>query len=235
MDEWLGRQRLLVLAPHPDDETFGCGGTIAKAKALGGEVFVVVASVGDLNHYDPNFPYVSAEARLRELADAMRVLNVDDYDILYVDSEVHLRLDAIPRRDLIAKIERDGRLAIDRIKPTVVILPEVSFNQDHEALFKAGFTACRPHLISSKHVPRIVLSCDCPQLTWNTHAVMPNFYVDISDFLHLKLKAHACHKSQQRLDPHHASLENLERLARLRGSAISVAAAEGFFCHRMMV
>ena len=43
---------ILILAPHADDETYGCAGTIAKAKALGAEVYVVVVTVGDLDHYD---------------------------------------------------------------------------------------------------------------------------------------------------------------------------------------
>ena len=78
----------------------------------------------------------------------------------------------------------------------------------------------------------IVLTYDQPQLGWRAEPFQPNFYVDISDFLDIKLKAHSCHRSQLRPDPHHASLENLERLARLRGSEISVTAAEAFHCHR---
>ena len=39
-DEFLSQQRLLVIAPHADDESFGCAGTMARIKKLGGEVFV---------------------------------------------------------------------------------------------------------------------------------------------------------------------------------------------------
>ena len=51
-DEFLKKQRMLIIAPHADDETFGCAGTMARIKALGGEVYVVCVSVGDLKHYD---------------------------------------------------------------------------------------------------------------------------------------------------------------------------------------
>lgn len=43
-------RRTLVLAPHPDDETLGCGGTIARLRALGTQVTVVVAADGSRSH-----------------------------------------------------------------------------------------------------------------------------------------------------------------------------------------
>lgn len=266
--DW-GRQRLLVLAPHADDETFGCGGLMAKVKAEGGQVYVIVASVGDLHHYGATSDtspvpaatgaggggrpgaaetrghataepggsgrtLVTGAERARELDAAMTALRVDGYEILFTDPNTHLRLDAIPRRDLVARIERDARYALDKIGPTVLILPEVSYNQDHEALFKAGFTACRPHLPSSKPFVRVVLSSDAPQLGWNFQGFHPNFYVDITEHLEAKLRAHACHRSQLRPEPHHASLQSVERLARVRGAEVSVEAAEAYRCYRFM-
>jgi LmbE family N-acetylglucosaminyl deacetylase len=68
---------------------------------------------------------------------------------------------------------------------------------------------------------------------WSYRPFRPNFYVDISAHLDTKLRAHACHRSQLRPPPHHASLENVERLARLRGAEISVEAAEAFACYRL--
>ena len=51
-DEFLSKQRFLVVAPHPDDESFGCAGAMARIKKLGGEVYVMVVSLGSLKHYD---------------------------------------------------------------------------------------------------------------------------------------------------------------------------------------
>ena len=47
-DAFLRQQRLLVVTPHPDDETIGCAGTIARVKALGGQAYVVVVSAGGI-------------------------------------------------------------------------------------------------------------------------------------------------------------------------------------------
>jgi N-acetylglucosamine malate deacetylase 1 len=234
LEEFLSEQRLLVISPHADDETAGAGGLMARVKEAGGEVYVMVLTVGDLKHYDHNDTNTLANTRAEELANAMNVLGVDDWDICYNDSDIHLRLDAIPRRDLVSKIERDSKLAIDRIKPTILALPAPSFNQDHEVLYKAGLTAARPHLASMKPFQRTVLVMDAPQLAWGSYAFRPNFYVNITGCLDKKLKAYSCHKSQLRPDPHQGGVEALRILAEARGREISVAAAEAFECLRFV-
>lgn len=233
-DEYLSKQRLLVVAPHPDDESFGCAGTMARIKSLGGEVYVMVCSLGDLKHYDGKDTDVSGTTRSDELENVMNYLKVDDYDVLYRDAESHLRLDAIPRRDLIAHIERDSKLAYDRLQPTMVAIPVSSYNQDHEAVFRAAFTAARPGVPSVKPFQPIIIGYNNTSLFWSLEREKfhPNFYVDISDFLEQKLTALAMHESQMRDDIHHSSVKNVEYTARLRGSEISVAAAEGYMVFR---
>jgi LmbE family N-acetylglucosaminyl deacetylase len=234
-DQIFPGSRILVIAPHADDETFGCGGTMARAKALGAEVYVMVVSVANLQHYSTQYTHVAGTRRASEFEEAMRVIGVDGTDILYTDDRVHLRVDVVPRRDLVAKIERESPLAIDHLRPDILFFPAVSYNQDHEAIYKAVYAACRPHLPSDKPFVRVVLCYDQPQLSWNPSRFTPNLYIDISDHLETKLRAYRCHASQIRPDPHHASVENVERLARLRGSEVSVRAAEAFECHRFLI
>lgn len=234
----LGKQRCLVIAPHPDDEAYGCAGTMARLKAEGSEVFVIAVSAGDVHHYNVNqYSFVTGKTRYEEFEAAMKTLEVDDYELVYNDSEIHLKLDALPLKELINLFEKDCRLAIDKIKPTMVVLPAISYNQDHEAVFRAGFTACRPSLPELKPFQKIVLSCDNPAISWSLEREKfhPHFYVDITDYLDRKLKAVACYHSQVRSRLHHASLENIEWLARVRGREVSVEAAEAFMVHRLLV
>jgi LmbE family N-acetylglucosaminyl deacetylase len=236
-DEYLASQRLLVISPHADDESFGCAGTIARIKALGGEAYVMVCSVGDLKHYDGTEEIVTAGTREKEFIEVMNYLKVDDYDVLYRDADSHLRLDAIPRRDLIRKIEQESKLAYDRLKPTMLAIPVSSYNQDHEAVFRAAFTAARPGVPSLKPFQPLVLGYNNTSLFWSLEREKfhPNFYVDISDYLEQKLHALSLHKSQMRDAIHHSSLQNVEYTARLRGSEISVAAAEGYMVFRCVL
>lgn len=229
------KQRLLVITPHADDEIFGCAGTMAKIKQCGGEVYVVCVSVADLVQYDMADPNVKGETRKQEFVNGMTALGVDDSEILFEDEETHLRLDKLGRRDLIDAISK-CRLGIDNTKPTMVALPSISYNQDHEALFRAGFTACRPHTGDNSNYPRIVLAYDSPTHFWNIERdkFHPNFYVDISDQVDIKREALKCHVSQLRASPHYLSLDMLERQMFTRGHEICVTAAEAFCCYRMV-
>ncbi len=234
-DFW-AKQRLLVITPHADDEIFGCAGTMAKIKQCGGEVYVVCVSVADLIQYDMASPEVKGETRKQEFFNGMSILGVDDAEILFEDEETHLRLDKQGRRDLIHAISK-CRLGIDNTKPTMVALPSISYNQDHEALFRAGFTACRPHTGDNSNYPRIVLAYDSPTHFWNVERdkFHPNFYVDITEQIDIKREALKCHVSQLRESPHYLSLDMLERQMFTRGHEICATAAEAFCCYRIVV
>lgn len=234
-NDFLKRQRLLVVSPHADDETAGAGGLIARIKQAGGSAFVMVLSVGDLHHFHPTHAQVKGRTRAQELAAAMKTLRVDDFEIVFEDSNTHMRLDTLPRRDLVDVLERKARLSTEKVKPTMIVLPAPSFNQDHEAIYKAGITACRPHLASMKSFQNFVLVADAPQLAWGDYKFKPNFYLDISDVLALKLKAFRCHRSQLRPPPHQGGEDAIRQLAEWRGKEISVPAAEAFECFRFVI
>ena len=93
-DQFLSRQRVLVIAPHADDETYGCAGTIARIKDLGGRVYVCLISVGSLEHYAGNadgsaMRRVTSGTRLREFSDVMKLLKVDDWASLCATYREH--------------------------------------------------------------------------------------------------------------------------------------------------
>ena len=236
-DAFLAKQRLLVISPHADDESFGCAGTMARIKDLGGEVFVTCCSVGTLKHYDGQEGLVNGSTREDEFRAVMEYLEVDDWDILFRDEESHLRLDALPRRELIALFERDGKLALDRIRPSMLAIPVSSYNQDHEAVFRAAFTAARPGVPGVKSFQPLVIGYDNTSLFWSLDRehFHPTFYVDISEYLDKKLTALSMHKSQMRAAIHHSSVQNVEYAARIRGSEISVEAAEGYMLFRQVL
>jgi LmbE family N-acetylglucosaminyl deacetylase len=77
-----GRGRVLIIAPHPDDESLGCGGLIAGLCRLGRPPLVVVLTDGTGSH--PNSPSVPAavlrQLREHEAADALHHLGVQDRD-----------------------------------------------------------------------------------------------------------------------------------------------------------
>lgn len=236
-DEFWARQRLLVVTPHADDEVFGCGGTICKVKAHGGAVGVLCVTIADLVQYDTASPLIKGQTRREEFFAGMKALQVDDAEILFDDEQTHLRLDKMGRRDLIDAICRRSRLGIDHFRPTMVALPSISYNQDHEAVFRAGFTACRPHTQNNCDYPRIVVAYDSPTHFWNVEQdkFHPTLYVDISEHVEAKRAAMSCHRSQLRQPPHYLSMSMIEHQMAVHGHEICAAAAEAFCCYRFVM
>jgi LmbE family N-acetylglucosaminyl deacetylase len=240
-DDFLSRQRLLVITPHADDETYGCAGTIARVKSLGGEVYVVLVSTSDLVHYGSNgngqrTKLVTRQTRLEEFESVMKLLGVDDWDVLFTDERTHLALDTVPRKEIVRLLESAGRLAIDAIRPTMVLIPASSYNQDHEAIYRACVTATRPGATGEKYTVPFVLAYDNTSLFWVPEQARfhPTVYVDVSAFLAVKLDALRLHASQLREPLYHGSLEGLELATKVRGREVGVAAAEGFALLRGM-
>jgi LmbE family N-acetylglucosaminyl deacetylase len=84
VDEILGGQRALILAPHPDDESLGCGGLIAAACAVGLPPVVVLLTDGAASHPGSKLypPARLAALRRDEVRQAARILGLPD-DNLY--------------------------------------------------------------------------------------------------------------------------------------------------------
>lgn len=230
-------KRLLVVAPHADDEVLGCGGTILKAVEQGAEVALMIVSVGDLVRVGGGNEKRTGSERVTEVETVRKFLGASQAEVVKTDEESHLRLDAIPRRDLTAIIERDSRLSLRNFKPHLVFLPAPSYNQDHEAVCRAGLTACRPHDPSALPVPPGVLLYEYPPNSWclPQERFLPSFYVDITPHLEKKISAYKLYESQARAGLHQNSPDNVRDLALLRGKEIGVEAAEAFQTMRFVL
>ena len=130
--------RLLAVLAHPDDESLGVGGTLAKYASEGVEVHLLTATRGDAGRFrthrpgDPEHPGASglAEIRERELRAAASVLGVQDLALLeYRDQQ----LDRVPPTEAIPAIVSHLR----RVHPQVVITfgPDGGYGHpDHVAI-----------------------------------------------------------------------------------------------------
>lgn len=134
----------LVLAPHPDDESLGCGGTIAQLRALRYDVHIVFMSDGTLSH-----PHSAAypAGRLRDLREseareAMRILTVDPEACTFL----RYRDRHVPPMDTPGFSEAATALAslLDRLKPSTLFVPwRRDPHPDHRASWQIGQEALR--------------------------------------------------------------------------------------------
>lgn len=121
-------ERVIILAPHPDDETLGCGGTITLLLDAGKSVRIVFLTSGDKGDPDHRLSHGAAYAVLREkeAVRALRVLGASDFEFLrFPDREVSLRREEIRARLL---------EIVNLYKPDSIYSPSmVELNPDHRA------------------------------------------------------------------------------------------------------
>ena len=224
---------ILVIAAHPDDEILGCGGTIAKHVQAGDEVNVAILAEG-LTSRDQTRNRENHLEGLSELAKSAQRAN----QILGVASLVMLdfpdnRMDSLDRLDVTKAVEE----LIRKYQPEIVYTHHVGdVNIDHRVIHDAVITACRP--LAGNPVKTILFFEVASSTEWqppgSAPTFAPNWFVDISDTLNLKLEALEAYASEMRAWPHSRSIKALEHLARWRGATISVDAAEAFMLGRQL-
>jgi len=203
--------RILIIAPHPDDEVLGCGGTIKKYTNSGNNVYLCVVTCA----YIPDWTEEFIENRKKEIKQANEILGILDLPTV--------KLDTIPQKklnDLIAQ-------KIDEIKPEILYIPfGEDINKDHQLVFNASMLAVRSRI---GHLIKKVLCYEVLSETeWGSVPFVPNLYVDILDVLENKLKAMSCYESELKDYPHPRSLEAIKVLAQKRGIESGLKLAEAF-------
>lgn len=212
--------QVLVIAPHPDDEVLGVGGTILRMVGLGARICVLIATSAG----PPRFGLDVLPTGRREAAAAHRRLGVHDSRFLSFPAA---GLGEAAHADLNAALVE----VFDDIRPDVVFVPFAGdLHLDHQRVFLSAMVAGRP---SSAWTPRAIYAYETlSETNWNapyvTPGFAPNVFVDISEYLEAKVAVMAEYASQLRPPPHERSLEALRALATLRGATVGCAAAEGF-------
>ena len=212
-------RNILVVAPHPDDEMFGCGGTMARHCESGDCVEVVIVTRGIPELWPDE---VISQTR-REARAANQFLGVKKVHFLDFPAP---KLDQVPMHVLADSIRK---VVLD-VRPHMVYVPHRGdIHHDHQAVHRAVCVAVRP---SPDYTVERVLSYETPSETeWaasGDDAFAPNVFVDISACLDRKLDAVSHYRSQLRPPPHPRSLETIKAMARLRGSVVCAEAAEAF-------
>ena len=197
--------RRLVVAPHMDDESLGCGGLLAK---YADECTVV--TVAD-----------SGEVRAAEHSKAMSLLGVSRTVALGLEdgNTSHHMVELVTRLDeLMAEVQ-----------PDEVYLPFPSLHQDHIATYEAGMRACRVSMSSDHWVASAVLVYDIAvydvnlypsDLRWNVFETLTEEQVD--------LKAAACAAYDSEIPQGSHPMNSIKQMAAAVGHVRLVDFAEQY-------
>jgi LmbE family N-acetylglucosaminyl deacetylase len=218
-------KKIVIIAPHPDDETLGAGATIARFARQGVEVSVLIVS----GHLPPLYPQSAFEVTRREAEAALKILGAARWEFLEIPAtKVH----EIPVADLNGKVSR----FVHSISPEVVLLPFPDRHIDHRIIFDASVVACRP---VHTNAPRLVMAYETLSEThWNAPGIEPafgpEFFVDTTDYMDQKCAALNCYASQVH-NSASRSVEACMALAKFRGSQNGCGYAEAFKVIRAVV
>lgn len=216
------KEKVLVVAAHSDDEALGCAGTLAKHIANGDTVSVMFMTNGVASRGTDN-----AVSRLSAAELAMKTLGVrvvKQFD--FPDNA----MDSMPLLEIVKAVEK----TVDEVKPSIIYTHHAGdLNIDHTVTHRAVMTACRP--MPSSCVKNIFAFEVLSSTEWQSYqemAFVPNYFVDVTDYIDKKLEVVKCYQEEMREIPHSRSIEHVEVLMRHRGYSVGCLAAEAFIVVR---
>jgi LmbE family N-acetylglucosaminyl deacetylase len=223
-------KNVLVVAAHPDDEILGCGATMARHAAEGDRVMVLLMADG-VGARNPENALAALAQRQNAARNANKILGVENVTLLtYPDN----RMDTVALLDIVQDVEKLLRQCVPEIVYTHY---SGDVNIDHRLVSEAVVVACR----STPGFPvRQLLFFETPSSTeWRPPvsgmSFAPNYFVNVSSYIDLKLQALEVYSEELRAFPHPRSKMAVAHQAAWRGATVGVEAAEAFELARAII
>lgn len=218
-------KKILVVAPHPDDEVLGCGGAILRHVKRGDEVSVCIVTQA----YTPDWSEEFLENRHKEIKKAAQLLKTKKTFLLGFPT---VKLDTIPQKDFYKSILN----IINTVSPDIVYFPHGGdINKDHRLVFEICLAATKPSNKTSIKKSLCYETISETDEGRNLKEFSPNVYLQINNEIKKKIEAMEAYKSEVRKFPHPRSLEMIEILAKKRGSESGFKFAEAFMLIREII
>ncbi len=205
--------KVLVFAPHNDDEILGVGGTMARLAQENNEVYVCEYTSGKMKDI------LQAEAKKA-------------HTLLGVKKTFFLELPVCRLRNMEqAEINSAVMEVVKEVKPDIAFIPHKGdMHIDHAEVVQSAMVALRP--VSCPSVKKIYVYETLSETEWNVpdaeNAFVPNAWFDITDYLETKVEAMKCYESQIQTFPNPRSEKAIRALAEYRGATMCLNAAESF-------
>ena len=212
--------RVLAIAPHPDDETLGCGGALFKHKVEGDDIYWLIITC------------ISQEDGWQEKVVKKRDNEIDKVAEKYGFSDVfNLRLpttkiDMLPISDMVEQISK----VYKKVKPDIIYMPfACDVHTDHQIIAKALQSTFK--WFRYPHIKKVYMYETPSETDFNFVENMvfrPNVFVNISQFIDDKIEAMKIYDGEMGAFPFPRSEKVLRALATLRGGQSGFESAEAF-------
>jgi LmbE family N-acetylglucosaminyl deacetylase len=214
--------KILVIAPHPDDELIGCGGTLLRRENEGDILgWVIMTKISDDTGWSKN----SVQERENEIELVRKGLGVQPRHLFHLGFPT-TKLDTFPMVELIAKVSDVFQI----FQPEEVFIPhQGDVHSDHRLTFEV-VSACTKWF-RYPSVKRVLAYETLSETEFGldpSKTFQPNVFVDISTHLEKKLELLRIYASELGEFPFPRSETAIRALAQFRGSSSGFESAEGF-------
>ena len=214
----MNKKKVLIIAPHADDEVLGCGGFIIKNKK---KYDINVLILTNANKGNPKqFTEKKIKEIRKECLDSAKILGIK----VFFENFPAPNLDQFP----VSLIAETIKNYVNKFKPKMVFIPDkTDLHIDHKVIFHASLVALRP--IQKYQVKYIISYETLSETEWNDKQFAPNFFVSLSENdVRQKINAFKKYKSQNMSHNHPRSSNGILNLAKYRGQFINSKYAEAF-------
>ena len=212
--------KVLVLAAHPDDETLGMGGTLAKMASSGIEIMVVILTEGvnSRNSKEQN----ESKWRIESCKKALGIMGISNFVIGNFRDNA---LDSYPIIDLVKWVEQ----VVAEFRPDAVFSTSpFDLNIDHRYVAEIAQIISRPMENSSVNQLFFYEVRSSSEWRFASENFKPNVYFDIDKYSGKKIDALGCYSQELRDFPHPRSIKAINALSVIRGSEAGFNNAEAF-------
>lgn len=199
-DQWVTKQRILVILAHPDDPEFFCGATLAYWAICGHEIHYCLLTKGEKG--SSTFPEHAEQIKIlrvqeqKEAADVIGVSSIQFFDF----EDGFLEVNDIARREIVRVIRKYKPDIIVSSDPSGLFYRENHINHpDHLAAGRIVHLAVFPACGNPFYYPELIgegLEPHTPKEVWFSLPSNPNIIFDVTDYWGIKLSALHKHLSQ---------------------------------------
>lgn len=213
-------KKILVIAPHGDDEVLGCGGYLLQQSKEGAEIHIILGTIGGTDKRQ------FFDIRLIE---SKAVAERIKAHLVYLYPNKDALLDTLPSRDIITRLDEE----IDKVRPDEIFVNYRSHHQDHIKMYDCAIASIR---LREGYSPRLVALYEYPFVTDGMDLIKGGkMYCDITDVIDEKVALFNLYASQIRQTPSPLNEQGIKKLASIRGMECGMEYAEKYYIQKMIL